>query len=443
MIPDSPVKKPSKKGFTLVEVLVGIGIFALISTGLFSVFNSAYRSIGISKARRIATHLATEQMEKLKNVSYQNVGTQGGWPSGVALQQETITREGINFTIDIDIRQVDDPYDGQGLDDQNGEPWDYSQARIEISWDKFPCFRPTVLTTFIVPKNIESNPNGGFLSVQVVDSNGNPVPSAIVHIVNSSEVIDINTRTDNYGFLKYSSLPEGYAAYEMTVTKEEYSESKTYPTTIENPNPDPPHATVLVDQLTETSFAIDKVSTLTANVQDAEGSPLPNVSLLVRGTKTIGKDNDGNPIYKYNEIHNTNGEGILTLTSMEWDSYIIKPQGESGYDLAESIPSQPVDVLADTSTVVTLKLAPHQENTLLITVKDESTGNPIQGASVRLYKTGYDEQKISGQSGQAFFSPLTIDSYSLEVSFTGYLTSTSSIDILGQTEEGILLTPTT
>jgi len=79
---------------------------------------------------------------------------------------------------------------------------------------------------------------------------------------------------------------------------------------------------------------------------------IPNVPLQIRGSKTIGND----PIiYKYNQIHNTNYLGLLTLTNMEWDSYLIVPTSTS-YTLIESIPAQPINLLPNTTTAVILNL---------------------------------------------------------------------------------------
>ena len=79
---------------------------------------------------------------------------------------------------------------------------------------------------------------------------------------------------------------------------------------------------------------------------------LSNIPLQIRGSKTIGL----NPIiYKYDQIDYTNGAGLLTLDNMEWDSYTIVPT-TTVYELTESVPGQPINLLPNTTTAVILNL---------------------------------------------------------------------------------------
>lgn len=80
---------------------------------------------------------------------------------------------------------------------------------------------------------------------------------------------------------------------------------------------------------------------------------LPNIPLQVTGSKTIGND----PIiYKYNQQHSTDGSGLLTLNNLEWDSYTIVPT-TTVYFLTDSIPGQPINLLPNTTTPITLILS--------------------------------------------------------------------------------------
>jgi type II secretory pathway pseudopilin PulG len=168
-------------------------------------------------------------------------------------------------------------------------------------------------------------------------------------------------------------------------------------------------------------------------------TPVPNLAFVMRGTKTLGLDASGQPIYKYRENLSSNGSGQLTISNLEWDSYKITINGSAtGYDLANSSPSQPVNINPGVDQTTTLKLADHQSNTLLITVKDAS-GQPLVGTSARLYKTGYDKTKLTTDSGQAFFSPLTLAIYNLEIKMAGYQDWSGQVDISGQIEQVIIL----
>jgi hypothetical protein len=57
---------------------------------------------------------------------------------------------------------------------------------------------------------------------------------------------------------------------------------------------------------------------------------------------------------------------------------------------------------------------------LPVKVTASASGALIQGASIRLYKTGYDTTLTTDSCGQAFFSGLSSGSYSMSVSKSGY-----------------------
>jgi hypothetical protein len=167
--------------------------------------------------------------------------------------------------------------------------------------------------------------------------------------------------------------------------------------------------------------------------------PVPNIAFNLRGAKILGLDSNHQPVYKYEENLSTNSNGENTISNLEWDSYEITINGAStGYDLANSSPPQPVNINPNTDFTTTLKLAPHQTNTCLITVKD-SSGQSIIGASVKLYRTGYSKTKLSSDSGQAFFSPLNTGTYNLEVKAAGFTDYAGQIDIAGQFEQIIIM----
>ncbi|MBU2036670.1 hypothetical protein KJ866_00455 [Patescibacteria group bacterium] len=169
-------------------------------------------------------------------------------------------------------------------------------------------------------------------------------------------------------------------------------------------------------------------------------TPIANLPFTMQGAKILGTDSLDGPIYKYLSNLTTNSSGQILISDLEWDSYEIIVNSSSGYDLADSLPPQPIILNPNISQTATLKLAAHQNQTLLIIVKD--AGNvPLPGATVRLYRLDYDKLKISSDSGQAFFSPLSLADYTLEIKLTGYQDWSDAVSVSGQTEQTIILTP--
>lgn len=431
------------KGFTFIQTLIGIALFAIAFISLLSLLQLGIQVITQSRARVTALALANQKIETIRNMSYGGIGTIGGIPVGPIPQTEMINRNNIDFTVKTTIINIDDPFDELAPDDFLAS--DYKKAKIEVSWaGKTAPKAPVALITDIAPKGIETEAGGGTLSISVFDANGIGVGQANVHIVNDSLIpgIDASYSTDNDGHLILAGAPTSTEAYQITVSKTDYSTDKTYGIE-EVANPSKPHVSVFEGMLTEISFAIDELSYLTVRTKGPEESGfllIPNVTFDLAGAKIIGTDLSGNPIYKYTQTRSTNVFGIANVTNLEWDSYTFLVDKEStGLDLVTTTPPQPINLLPDTTQSIDLIL--EAENTLLTTVLDASTTEPIFGASVKLINSGlgYEQTLPSDELGKAFFIPLENETYALEIEKEGYINYNNPINISGKTEKTINL----
>jgi len=152
----------------------------------------------------------------------------------------------------------------------------------------------------------------------------------------------------------------------------------------------------------------------------------------MKGSKTIGLNNGGNPIYKYLQSHQTNSAGELWLNNLEWDNYFISINGvNTGYDIAELCLPHPISITPNTSTTSDLFLAPNTDNSLLVDVIDDN-GALLSGASVRLYRVDYNMTHRTSNCGQTFFSGLSKgeisegSAYSIDISLLGFQNYTSN-----------------
>jgi prepilin-type N-terminal cleavage/methylation domain-containing protein len=260
--------KKFQKGFSLIEVLVGILLVVVIFTGIIGAFTLTLKITFQSKARITAISLASKTMEKIRNLPYSSVGTVGGIPSGVILQTEQNNINSINFTITTSIINIDDAFDGKLPTDT--VPADYKRAKVKVSWPGM-IGGEVILLTDISPKGIETTAGGGTISLFVQDASGNGVGQAEVNIINTSVTpqIDVSYLTDDYGYLVLAGAPTSTEAYKVTVEKTGYSSQRTY-SRAEIANPNKPHLSVYVNSLTEPSFSIDKVSTLNIETRAQE-----------------------------------------------------------------------------------------------------------------------------------------------------------------------------
>jgi len=164
-----------------------------------------------------------------------------------------------------------------------------------------------------------------------------------------------------------------------------------------------------------------------------------SVVFNLQGQKTVGKTSSGQSIYKYSQNKQTSG-GVADISGLEWDVYSFSvDKSATGLDLTRTDPAQPISLASDSSQEVALFLK--VENSLLVFVKDDSSGQPIFSANARLFNVSlnYDQSLLTDENGQAFFLPLSSASYTLVVGASGYQNSTSTVSVSGSTTKTVNL----
>ena len=406
----------SERGFTLIETLVGVAVFLVIATAVYQAYTSLFSLISSTQYRILALNLANEQFEIIRNLSYSDVGEIGGLPNGKIPHSQTIVRGGVSFVVTNTIRNVDLPFDGTiGGTPNDLSPADNKLAEVEVECDTCKGYSPITLTTTVAPKSLETASTNGALFVKVFDANGVPVSDADVHIVNSkaTTTITIDDVTDVNGVLQIVDAPPGVNAYAITVSKPGYSTARTYPPGGGgNPSPTQPDATIAVQQVTQVSLAIDKLSTLTVSSITPLCTAVGSIDFSLVGSKQIGAS-----LPKYSQNLITNGSGTYSNATMEWDSYSILGI-DSAYDIIGINPLNAFPVNPNSTQHVDLVVAPKNPRSYLVTVKDASTGLPVTGATVTLTRGGtvltqvtdrgyINQTDWSGGSGQILYTDAT------------------------------------
>ncbi len=424
----------ANKGFTFIDTIVGISLMLIVFLGIFGAFQLGLRVVGQSENIITATALANQQIEMVRNLPYESVGVKGGFPDGVLELVTTTKINNIEYAIEARVDFVVDSADGLAWPEDEC-PNDYKRVEIKVSW--LGLFGGEVfLTTDIAPKNLaqECAIKGGILSVLAFDAKGMMIPFPLIEVKNPLTKAIIKTATPGDG-KHYFSLPA--VTYKVVVSKVGYSIDRTYGTE-EVAIPEKPHPMVLEGQITEISFAIDKVSSMrveTRGTKDLGYPVISNATFTLRGAKIIGTDVNENPVYKYSQSHTTNAAGTITISNLEWDSYTFFIDPAAGLDLIaiESPPgttaTQPVALLPATTAEVRLILK--AENSLLVTVQEIETLEPIFAASTILSRLNFSKTQYTDERGQTYFIPLEVATYNLSVSAPGYLATSTSVEVLG------------
>jgi prepilin-type N-terminal cleavage/methylation domain-containing protein len=386
------------RGFTLIELLVSLSILVIVTAAIYEGYQRTFKVARLSKIKTVATSIANEEFEIVRNMAYSDVGLSGGSPAGALQRFKTVTKGNFNFFATTTIRNVDDPFDGTiGSTTRNDiSPADYKLVQVDLRCVGCNPGDALSFSTIIAPKGLESTSNKGSLFVRVFDANGQAVEGATVSVVNGSVTpsINISESTDTSGILQLVDIPTSTERYRIVVSKGGYSSDQTYwPGATGNPNPIKRHASVIKGSLTQTSFAIDQTSSLDISTLSASScSPMGNISMNIKGSKLIGTPN----VYKYNSTTTSNSSGLLPLSNLEWDTYAIT-LASAGRNIAGSIPLLPIAVNPGSENDATLMIASAVPNALLVSVRDSGSGLPLSGATVEISRSGTTYSSVTGQ----------------------------------------------
>jgi len=323
----------NSRGFGLVEVIVGIALMLVLFLSLFGILRASLMLSALTKAKAAGVEIANSQMEYLRGISYDLLGTVGGIPAGTVPQTATTTVDGVPYTVRTFVEYKDDPADGTGTQDTNGVTTDYKLGKVTVSYSIGGLQKSIVLISNFAPTGIESSTGGGTLSVHVMNAASANLSGASVRIMNTSTspTIDFTTFTDVNGFAVIGGAATS-SQYQIFVSRAGYSSAQTYARTSQNVNPTPGYLTVSKNQTTGATFFIDLLSALSM----ASFSP---------ATTTVFSDTFANASNLASQTNTQVAGGALVLASQmlfgSARSTIISPSYLDGWGILSAAIATP------------------------------------------------------------------------------------------------------
>lgn len=438
----------SLKGFTLIEALVFLFLFSLISIVFLQTYSVGTRLIIESKNRLGATALANQKMEIIRSIEYDAIGTTSGIPAGDLAEDETISVNTIRYEVHTFVQYVDDSFDST-VSTGDVIPTDYKRVRITVSWGNLGSDQTVIIFGNFSPRGVETSSGGGVLSINVLDGGGAGVTGANVHVVNSSSGIDVTGNTDSTGNLMLPGAPAGTENYTITVSKNGYYAATTYaPYPTSSFNPVDIHASVVAGVLNQKTIVMDQSSDITLTTEDPFGTALPTIDYTITGGRILGLDGtDGSTVYGFSETGTTDASGEATYPDESYGQYVVGTSS-ADYDFYELSPggamADEFTATAGSAADVRVILLDKNIGSVMVKVQNQTDGTGLAGASVQLTNTtlSYDTTVVADQYGYAYFPTalpeLVSGTYDISVSLTGYDTETGSVDVNGILETEII-----
>jgi hypothetical protein len=379
-------QRSKRVGTSLIDLIISMGIIAILFGGIYLVYFSIVTAIANINVRDAATAAIQNEIETIRNLPYASVGTIGGVPAGVIPQSQSTAVDGYIFLLATTIRNIDDPYDGTlGGTPNDTAPDDYKLVSIDATCPL--CQNPIniEITTTAAPKNLESATTAGSLFIYAVDANGNPISGVTVQVSDASVTpsINLSDTTNVNGVLELVGVPTSTQSYAVTVTKPGFSTAWA-----------DPDLTVAAQTITDATFAIDRVSQLTVSASNEECVSIAGLPFSMWGSKVIGP---APGTIKFATTSIIGAGGSIVLPNLEWDTYSLT-FASSSQDLAGTIPLDPITINPSSTVAFKFIAMPVANPAFLLTAVDATTGAGISNASATLSKSGFSETLMTGQA---------------------------------------------
>ncbi len=211
----APRRASGHGGFAMVEVIVAVVLFSLVAATFVDSLASSQRTYNKGRAKTTAAHLATEAMEKIRGLSYTNVGLVGGDPVGsIPTAPETVTLSGVTYTITKTVDWVDDPIPGTSTFTKH-----YKSVGVVVTAAGISGATPVAEYTTLVAPPVQQVV-ASTQSIRVVVNDMYPASTVLRNARVTLKIGSTTVRTavtPTNGAVVFSNLPT--ATYDITVTK--------------------------------------------------------------------------------------------------------------------------------------------------------------------------------------------------------------------------------
>jgi hypothetical protein len=375
----------------MIEVVLAAVIFLIAATALTGVLTSAIASHTVSRERTKAQQIAQEQLERVRDLAYVDVGV----TNPVGLVPAAGWNVPAGYTVTMKVKYVNDP--GPTSYSQTAN---YKQVKVTVARTKDGKVLVTQ-TTYVSPP---SRPqygglNNANITVTVADY-GLPGPVDATVALTSGPSANRTDDTDALGQVPFlallptnASAPGNY--YDITVTKPGY---ETLAADL------PPSATARLtlnpSQSRSTTIRIFKRATINVLLTDSGGSPFTGPATIkiknpATGTWTKLTTTDGT----FPPIDTLGSNPVLPNAQ-----YIVRAYTATGLCSGDTAKNVPDDYPTTMTTTFTMALGTCPSGTINVNVKQ--LGIDIENASVVL-ADGPNDVNLTGTtdaSGNVVFT---------------------------------------
>jgi type II secretory pathway pseudopilin PulG len=198
--------RTSEHAQSLIEVVIAMGIFAIVSGSVVTLLLSSLNTTNFSREKTLAQQAATTQIEKIRNTTYANVGnctgspcTPNGNPPGTIPLTSQLQIVGVWATMTAKIEYVNDP-----------TPLSYQSyanyKRVTVTITRNSDGRQLAQEVTNIAPPVKASQSEGTIVASVIDiGNNTVVPNATMNLTNGPSGTESDT-TDTSGSVTFAGL---------------------------------------------------------------------------------------------------------------------------------------------------------------------------------------------------------------------------------------------
>jgi prepilin-type N-terminal cleavage/methylation domain-containing protein len=361
----APEPGRGEEGFSLLELVVALTLFAIMSTGVFATISSGLNLARNNKNRSVAANLVAQQMDAFRAMDFATLLTQQGNRT-----QPTQTVGGIPFTINTSvnpqpINSSNTPCDAHGAVANNL----VFRVDAAVSW---PAMRgvPAVTANTIIspPVGVYDDTGKGFAGVKVLGPDAKPVVGVPVSV--SPTMTPATNQTDANGCAFFSNATPG--TYTVALGLANY---------VDRQGNASPSQTIGVNAnaITQVAFDYAQAGSLAITLAGTGGATVPSTVAVTLGDSDFTPG--GTRTVMGTGVTRTIGSLFPVATGYTmWagDCSDADPQGTSatGPYWPNGQRSSDVALTSGSSTPATINLP-------AVTINVQQAGTPLVGATVQ------------------------------------------------------------
>lgn len=288
-------------GLTLVELVIGLTVLSVVVLSFAGLFTSLVQSSVVAKRKAVANSLATNQIEYLKSLPYDNLAVSGGSIIATSYLPASFNTkiDGFTYTTTTSINYVDDAFDGclvtsvcrnqpppASVTTPDNNPADYKIVHVAVKNSSGKELAS--VDTQIASRVAETNSTTGALVVTIIDDNGNPIEDASVSVSNVALTPNVNVSdtTDSNGIAIFYNLPPDTSGFDYRITGSKTGFS-TLTTIVPSGSLTPtyPSQNIFTQLSSSVTLTIKPQGTysLAIEAQNTSGTALQNLRIYTKG----------------------------------------------------------------------------------------------------------------------------------------------------------------